>query len=142
MSQLPCWVQYVRALGPTAVAFAVGAIAALIAYWQSKTAHYRLRLDMFEKRFAVYQAVTNVVHMRGNINQEGFAEFYKIIRGAEFLFDGETRDLLTRVDGIAWRGSRGQLTHDDVRFLAQPQLQGRLEDRFRRYLDLSKVGLK
>jgi len=61
VSQLPYWVQYVQALAPAVVAIIAALIAGYIAWRQYKTAHYRLCLDMFEKRFAVYKATQDLL---------------------------------------------------------------------------------
>jgi hypothetical protein len=67
-SQLPFWLQYVQALGPTTVAVVVGAVAAYIAWRQWRTANDRLRFDLFEKRAAVYEAIG---HLIGNVALHG-----------------------------------------------------------------------
>jgi len=56
-SQLPTCVLYVQALGPTIIALAASGIAGYIAFRQWLTARNRLKLDLFDKRFAIYQAM-------------------------------------------------------------------------------------
>jgi hypothetical protein len=152
-------VQHVQALGPTAVAIIAAFIAGYIALRQWWTAHDRLRFDLFEKRFAVYQAtqtLINGVTLHGQISMEDMGEFYHGIRGAEFLFDGTTRDFLTKIGEMAFKArmKRHQLEkqpdhpnshklideeEDILEFLRDQN--PKLEKDFRRFLDLSKVGL-
>ena len=84
-------------------------------------------------------------------------EFYDGIRGAQFLFDGDTRDLLNTIGDLALKARmrRAQLertpSHPNLDQLIDEeenvlgflrQMDQRVEDLFRRYLDLSKVGLR
>jgi hypothetical protein len=62
MSELPYCVQLVQALGPTVVAVIAAFIAGYIAWRQWRTAHDKLSLDLFEKRFAVYEATKNFLN--------------------------------------------------------------------------------
>lgn len=152
MSQLPYWKEYVQALGPTVVAIVVGFIAALIAYRQWKTAHYQLCLDMFEKRFAVYTAIKNLIDIHsGRPTREELNVFYKDIRGAEFFFDGETRHVVMDMADLAWRAANlaqemdpdhpQAAKLDKILEEVSKMTDRTLEAKFRRYLDLSKVGL-
>jgi len=159
MSQLPYCVQYVQALGPTVVAVVAALFALYIGLRQWRTAHYRLSLDMFEKRFAVYKAVKDFVFKAswGSPTRGDFQAFAVGVRGAEFFFDGKTRDLIIKIGDMVFRAhiTREQLDqhpdHPQAQNLIKEEeeiskylleLQGKaLEDMFRRYLDLSKVGL-
>jgi hypothetical protein len=160
MSQLPYWVQYVQALAPAVVAIIAALIAGYIAWRQYKTAHYRLCLDMFEKRFAVYKATQNLiiaVTSHGGATREELGEFYNGIRGAEFLFDGETRDFVMKIGDMVSRARMArvrrersdhhprtdELIDEEENILEYlSELHGKdLEDKFGRYLDLSKAGL-
>jgi hypothetical protein len=86
-NQLPQWAMYAWALGPTLVAIIAAGIAGYIALRQWWTARDRVKLDMFEKRFAVYEATKSLINKRP-ITPNDMGEFYNGIRGAEFLFDG------------------------------------------------------
>jgi hypothetical protein len=79
------------------------------------------------------------------------------IRGADFLFDGQTRDFIMKIRDMLIRShvieARLNRSPDDpefeglsrdaeeiiVQFLFEQEPQ--LEDMFSRYLDLSKIGL-
>jgi hypothetical protein len=161
VSELPGWLQYIQALGPTIVAIVVGAIAAYIAYRQWLTAHYRLRFDVYEKRFAAYDATRSLIStitFHGQTTPEDLGNFYNGIKGAEFLFDGGTRDFMMKIGDLAFKArmarfalerspnhpNQDRLIDQEEDFLELLRDQGqdqRLEKKFARYLDLSKLGL-
>jgi hypothetical protein len=65
MDRLPWWEQHVQLLGPTVVAVIAALFALYIGLRQWKTAHDRLAFDLYEKRFAVYEAVKNLINTAG-----------------------------------------------------------------------------
>jgi hypothetical protein len=152
MNELPYWVQYVQALGPTVVAVIAALIAGYIAWrqWRTahgqwRTAHDKLSFDLYEKRFAVYEATESFLTTAivvGRITEEDCKALFKGIRGAEFLFDGGTKDYLMNIRNqawFAWPKSARQLTDDELTVLKKQSEA--LEGMFRPYLDLSKAGL-
>jgi hypothetical protein len=155
--QLPNCIQYIQALGPTIVAIVVGVVAGYIAWRQWQTAHQRLRFDLYDKRFAVYDTVRSLIsafRLHGQITDDEFDEFYQGIRGAEFLFDGDTKNFLKDLASmtVTARMRRDQLQrHPDHpradQLIAEQENIGAflqrydLEKEFSRYLDLSKIGL-
>ena len=156
MNQLPRWMEYVQALAPTVVAIIAALIASYIAWRQWRTAHDRLSFDLYEKRFAVYEAVKNIIntaYLHGGVTQGDLDAFYEGIRGAEFLFDGRTKDFVANIRWMAWKASnaRARLKRSETDKLIDEELdildflsgqaEG-LEDMFKPYLDLSKAGLK
>jgi hypothetical protein len=159
-SQLPQWVLCVQALAPTVVAIVAAFIASVIALRQWRTAHDRLSFDIFQKRFAVYEATKTLINraaIHGQFTPDDLGEFYNAIRGAEFLFDGETRTLLMSIGDKAFtaRMRRAQINRqpnhpsldtlidEEENILDFLRDQDRnLEGHFSRYLDLSKVGLR
>jgi hypothetical protein len=157
-SQLPWLLQYMQALGPTLVAVVVGSVASYIALRQWLTANHRLRFDLFEKRYAVYEAIKNVVgHVQrhGQITAEELGELYISIRGAEFLFKGDTRAFITKISDTAFKARMATYARQRQADSASDAMIDReedfldvlraseqeLEQHFRRYLDLSNVGL-
>ncbi|MGO9049424.1 MAG: hypothetical protein ACLP19_26065 [Xanthobacteraceae bacterium] len=159
MRQLPYWVQYVQALAPAIVSVIAACIAGFIAWRQYKTAHYRLCLDMFEKRFAVYEATKNFLNAatsHGGVIRRDLDALLDGLRGAEFLFDGETRNFVMKVSDMGFKAKMARdrrelspnhpqtdklIVEEDI-LRGFQELQGAaLEDKFRRYLDLSKAGL-
>jgi hypothetical protein len=110
-----------QVLAPTVVAIAAAGIAGYIAWRQWKTGDDRLRLDMFEKRFAVYDATRTLlvtVTRHGQITSEDLSRFYQGILGAEFLFDGDARAFLTQIAAMAFKAM-------SARSRADRQSQGR-----------------
>lgn len=150
---------YVQALGPTIVAITAALIAGYIAWRQWRTAHDRLKMDMYEKRFAAYDAtkrLLNITQLQGQITQDDLDAFRVAIRGREFLFDGKARDFIEKIQGLAFSASnlRGRLadypdhpsrntlvdqTEDIIQFLSQQDKN--LEALFRPYLSLSHIGV-
>ena len=157
-SNLFAWELHLQALGPTIVAVVVGCVASGIAWRQWRTANYRLRFDLYEKRSAVYEAIRYLigqVQLHGQITAEELGEFYTGIRGAEFLFDGDTRDFIRRIRDTAFKARMATLARQRaVETVAEDlvdreedllavlrNVEQQLEKVFSRYLDLSKVGL-
>jgi hypothetical protein len=159
MSELPYWIQSIQALGPTVVAVIVAGIAGYIAWRQWRTAHDRLSFDLFEKRFAVYEATRNFLIgaiLHGQVRSEDYVALYNGISGTEFLFSGETRSYVMNIRDKAYRAQairsglarepnhpRADKLIDEEEtilqfFLEQDDL---LESKFKPYLDLSNVGL-
>jgi hypothetical protein len=159
MNELPICVQYIQALGPTVVAVVVGAVAGYVAWRQWRTAHDKLAFDLYEKRFKVYEAVESIISaatVHDPVTLEEFIEFHRAIIGAEFLFDGDTRDFIVKIGQMAWRARNAReqrersghhpqtdnLINEEegiVSFLLGQEQA--LEKMFRPYLDLSRVGL-
>ena len=76
-AELPSSVLYIQALGPIFIAIIAAFIASYIALRQWWTAHDRLRFDLFEKSFAVYEAtrtLINGVNLQGQISIEDMGE--------------------------------------------------------------------
>ena len=55
-SQLPLWVQYAQALGAPLLAVVVAAAGAWLAWQQVRIARVRLKHDLYDRRFAVFDA--------------------------------------------------------------------------------------
>ena len=152
----------------TVVAFLAALAAFYIGLMQWREAHYRLSFDMYEKRYKVYEAIKDLINNE-EVNPEDLKAFYDGIRGAEFLFDDETRNFIMKIGQMARSASnaREHLERHRERQLERPNqpsydhpradklldkeeemlnflaTQGQmLEEKFRPYLDLSKAGLK
>jgi len=87
-STLPKWVLYLQALLTPAIAL----LAVVIGYVQWRTAHQRAVLDVFEKRFEIYQgaraAITEVV-TKGTVQPQAHIDFLRATDKAQFLFGPE-----------------------------------------------------
>lgn len=90
VTQLPLWVEYVKALGTPVVALIAASIAGVIAYRQWVTARNKLKLDLFDRRMAVYMCAVRVLEQVRNGGKEGFSEIEKLqdsATAARWLFD-------------------------------------------------------
>ena len=98
----------------------------------------------------------NTSTIQGQILPADLQEFYKATNGAEFFFDDETRDYYMKIGDICWRASMARASQarhregarldklideeDNLLSFLHSQSGKPLEDRFRKYLDLSKIG--
>ena len=80
---------------PLVTAF-IAAIVAIIAFLQWKTAREKVLLDLFDKRFAVYDELRSVIgrFLTGDIDQKGLFEFKTASSRAQFLFGPEVTSFL------------------------------------------------
>jgi hypothetical protein len=96
------------------------------------------------------------VTFHGQLIARDLNEFYDKIRGAEFLFDGDTRNFVMNIGDMASKARMAQasldrnqnhplttqLIDEQEKLLTFLRDQNKnLENMFGRYLDLSKVGL-
>ncbi len=109
------WLQYVQVIGTLIIALIAAAIAGSIQWRQMQiskgilnTANDKLRLDLFDKRLAIFDATTKLimhVHSCEVLRQEHVVEWITATRGAKWLFDQQVQDfvdgLYERVDAIA-----------------------------------------
>lgn len=75
----------------------IAALGIWIAYRQSRTARYKLKLDLYEKRLVIYEAVRNAIGTivtSGKTNSDIEREFLIGIAGAKWLFDKELEKYL------------------------------------------------
>jgi hypothetical protein len=158
-NQLPYFLQLIQALGPTLVAVVVGLFAGYIGWRQWLTGNHRLRLDMFDRRYSIYEATKFLfgqIAINGSVTSTDFAEFRDKIRGAEFFFDGEAKQFFTRLLELSWRAylahskqgrtkndaTLNKLFDEEDQCLKLVDAEGpNLERIFSKYLDLSKIGL-
>src|SRR5690349_2365211 len=100
VNELPTWVQYLQAMFIPVLAL----IVALIAYQQWRTAHNKLRLALFDRRFAVYVETLDFI---GTVMQDGYpaSEHYRPFARArdraQYLFGPEVEVLLERIHKTA-----------------------------------------
>lgn len=100
----PHWTVYWGAFATPFVALVAAAIAASIAYrqWQTATAaaataRNKLKLDLFERRFTVFQAVAQLMARMSSDTSHDDKAVMKLITetaGVEFLFDAEVNRYL------------------------------------------------
>jgi|ERR1017187_1960614 hypothetical protein len=86
-------------LGPIATLI-VGLAVVFIAWQQWRVSHAKLRLDLFDRRYKVYEATRKF--LAGIMSEATFSDsqlftFYAGTSDAEFLFDSEVLDYLTQI---------------------------------------------
>lgn len=76
-------------------AVAISVLALAISHRQYVTAHNKLRLDLFEKRFAVYRGLTTLLQkVDGGLTDEDIARFSFETHAKFFLFGQDVIDFL------------------------------------------------
>jgi hypothetical protein len=78
----------------------IAALAAVMAVAQWRTNHQKVVLDLFDRRFAIFEetsALISRIHMTGNVTDVDFKQLYRIRAKARFLFGPEIFDFLETV---------------------------------------------
>jgi hypothetical protein len=99
-------------------------IAAWIAFQQYQTARHRLRLDLFEKRLAVYEAAKSLIQTAirdGNLKTDRIFEFVRDSRQAEFLFDQPLVSYLEAIRAKSFRFSHLNEQLHEIRIPVGPE---------------------
>ena len=102
----PHWTTYLQATATPVIALIAAGIAATIQYrqWQTakaaaETAKNKLKLDLFDKRFAVFNAVARLVTKLSNAEAHHDNDSVKALMaktaGTEFLFDETVYEYVT-----------------------------------------------
>jgi hypothetical protein len=89
----PHWTAYISALLVPVVAF----FGALIAYRQWRTAQNKLKLELFERRFSVYDAARNLISSiagGGRAKDDEVFKYLSGIREARWLLDTDLDEYL------------------------------------------------
>lgn len=88
----PHWLAYASALGPLVIAMLAGGLGGYIAWRQWRTAQDRLKLDLFDRRFAIYGALMkflNSVQREGRVDDVELFEFLGETRNTKWLLNHE-----------------------------------------------------
>jgi len=91
-------------LSQTVLTPIIAILAAWIAFQQHKTNRYKLRLDLYDKRFNVFHKLISFVSsavQQGNVTDEQLNEFLRSTAYANFLFD---KDIETYIDEMYHKG--------------------------------------
>lgn len=119
-TQLPDWALWLQALAP-AISGAITALVAVavgyISYRQWRTAREKLVLDLFERRFGIFQlakgAVETSFHHRAT-DQSAFSRISQAHAEASFLFGIEVVDYLDTIkDAVFVLASSGWTVDHD-----------------------------
>lgn len=124
----------------------------MISYWQWRTASDKLKFDLFEKRLKVYESTRELVEktLTGGATSQDVVAFSNAVKGAEFLFSGETRNFYMQISSfcakiaIARSMSGNQaLTEEQEKLFeflrSQHGSAHRLEAKFGPYLNLGHI---
>src|SRR6266705_907679 len=90
--QLPYWLTFVNALSPLIgllVTLVIGGVAAYIAHGQLKINRAKLKLDLFERRVAVYESARQFINgltAHALVDTQAYREYCIAISRAPFLF--------------------------------------------------------
>lgn len=74
---------------------AIGCVTVYIAWQQWQTAKNKLRLDIFDRRYPVFEAALKLVSIavqKGDVPDEARRGFVIATRGVQFLFDQKLQD--------------------------------------------------
>lgn len=97
---LPLVIQYAQALGPTLVAIIVGAIAFFIQFRMWKNAENKLKIELFDRRFAVLQSFNksrSKALVSGEIADADLNDFDIALSESYFLFDKKTNEFMQKL---------------------------------------------
>lgn len=100
-SDLPKWVGWLQAL-----TIAIASLAAVVGIGQWRTAHQRAVLDLFDKRFEVYQHLCEIVGEivgSGNVSNADQIKFLRATQKVGFLFGPEVERYLDTVHNAMGR---------------------------------------
>ena len=124
----------------------IAAVVAVIAFLQWNTAREKVLLDLFDKRFAVYDELRGVVgrHIRTGIGQGDIFVFARAASRAQFLFGAEVQAFLEarRIDlgrSMFERNSQPQPVPEDRRAAVQAELVAREDRLINFFVDFDKL---
>lgn len=111
-SELPVWLQYVQALGPTTVAVVAACIAGAIQWRMWKTANHKLKLDLFEKRYDAFDAICKLTVYSLAESEERFNLDARAAK-AHFFFGADAIQLVIEIQRYSWqyKGIRGNIMY-------------------------------
>lgn len=94
-----CTCELVKGLPTLLATIVIGGIAAYIAYQQWKVSRAKLQLDLFEKRFAIFDATWTELSRAIQDRWQEFAtpQFTNLIPQAEFLFSPEISNYMREI---------------------------------------------
>jgi len=162
---LPEWLQYIQALGPLATIIAAG-VAAWVTWKiqkrnnavqqaQAQTARNKLKLDLFDRRYDVYEAAKKLI-FPGDYKFEELRELVLRAYKGEFLFDEQVFAWIDQAVRSAsnYRITQTNLqsshsfsdeqrstlnTESDAQIVLFKKLEGEIQEIFRPYLSFEKV---
>ncbi|WP_314435905.1 hypothetical protein [Massilia timonae] len=104
-SELPLWVEYIKALGTPAVALIAACVAGFIAYRQWITARNKLKLDFFDRRMEIYRLAISVLERIRDDDEGAVEAMHKLdqaLPAARWLFNTPVSLYLHELELRAW----------------------------------------
>src|SRR5713226_869539 len=92
---LPWWMQWAQVIGVACIS----GLGAWIAYRQSRIATAKLNLDLYDRRFKVFEAARTCLVFalqKADVTQEVMNTFHLGVADAIFLFDKDIEDYLEK----------------------------------------------
>lgn len=143
-------------LGPIATLL-VGLVVGFIAWQQWQLARHKFRLDLFDRRYRVFEATRkflSAIFSNSDFSDAQLFEFYGGTSDAEFLFDRDVVDYLKQIRERSLdmrlhktlfeplpvgeeRSRHVQASHDQLLWLGEQLTAGRVV--FAPYLSFSKI---
>lgn len=161
--RLSCEVEYwIDKLSPvfSSLAAVIGIVIAIwVAKRQNRLLEQQLKQDLFDKRFAVYSAISSLAKTvddrKGRIELRDLGTYLDASREAQFLFGADVMQYLREFTALVFALYESVQEHTTLDSLGQPQFnktsettgcveavankRKSLEDVFRIYLDVKKV---
>jgi hypothetical protein len=153
MTSLPQWLQWAQAIALVCIPL----IGALLAWQQVRVAYAKLQLDLYDRRFAVFDAARRLlleVARERTASPEGLVAFIVATADANFLFNDEINTYLVELrkrvehlqvrtkamDAMPLGDQRTAMFHQtNSEFLELNRELDGLVDRFRRFLRLDRL---
>ena len=146
--------EYIEKLKPVVelltslIPLAITSLGSYIAIQQYKTNRMKLKNDLFDKRYAVFESVNNyiTVIVKGHyVDSDVREEFKSKTRGVEFLFDDEMKEYVTEiwdkaVDLEIWAEDEKTSTHSSEKAEHKKWFYKQLSEiniKFKKYMYLS-----
>src|SRR6266436_1864080 len=107
---------FVAAIAAAFITFYFGRVQAKIARQQAELASVRLKNDLFDRRFAVFDAARHLlfdeIEVHRNVTEAGFQAYRRGIANVVFLFDDD--DLQNYFDDLRKRAIRLRLLKSEL----------------------------
>lgn len=96
------WVEILSALLTPLIALLV----ALIAWLQWKTSKAQVKNELFDKRYAIFEAAKTFIItflQLGEVREQDFQQFVSKTKGATFIFSNEISIVIKEIEDKAWK---------------------------------------
>jgi hypothetical protein len=148
MYYLPGWMQWAQAIA----LIVISCLGSWIAFKQVRIAAAKLNLDLYDRRFRVFEAARHFVGrflIEGGFTPEDITKFSSGVADAIFLFDGEVKNYLDglREKAFVYRKKDRQsktASDDKIEEIVDDlaKMEDELTDEFPRLIEVFKPYLK